>query len=424
MSRSTANIIASYLTGSPLPPNAVNDVSTLISSADDEALFELIGIEPPPAASSTNVNVGYIPLRRGPLVIGSASAREVTVNPMRVIRSSTSTSLPRECVSAVLSAESSKTLPTAPTAGNWGMELLYAQIAYVDSSNPTKGTTVTLNWATSPAYVAFATAPNFATLPANTSTTWNVPIRYVKNVAAATTVADDDIIEVPPAIGSTLGNLSHLVRARLGGMNYQRGYHPANNDPANLVAGGSSPYRDGVFIVSDTVTPVGIRRGEGHLEIRDFQLTHRLLSRTNAVDTTVILDSTLDWRYANFTVMWNLGRTAHVYCSEEDLSLGVTRVIPGSHDGTITFQPIYLTTGHSFLPSPAATVEVCKVEQDVTKSVPVNGGTYPYASGFLKLQVNHTTGDLELVKNIPGGSGTDGMAGYLLVIAAFPSFKQ
>jgi hypothetical protein len=421
--RSTANILASYLTGSPLPPNAVNDVGSLLASADDEAVFELIGIEPPPSASSTNVNVGYIPLRRGPLVVGSGSAREVTVLPMRAIRSSTSNASPRDCLSAVLSAPSTKTLPAAPSAGNWGIELLYAQIAYVDSSHPTKGTSVTLHWATSPTYVSTASAPNFATLPANTSTTWNVPIRYVKNVAGTTSIADDDIFEVPPAIGSTLGNLSHLIRARLGGINYQRGYHPANNDPVNLVSGGSSPYANGLFILDPTVTPTGIRRGENHLEIRDFMLTHRLLSRTNGADATVVLDSTLDWRYANFLVMWNLGRTTHVYCSEEDLSLFVTRNIPGSYDDTTGFQPIFITTGHSFLAASPATIEVCRVSQDSTKSVPINGGTYPYASGYLKLQVNHTTGNLELVKNIPGTAGTDGMAGWLVVMAFFPNFK-
>lgn len=117
---------------------------------------------------------------------------------MRVLRSSTSNASPRDVLSAVISTETTKAMPTVATAGLWGFELLYAQITYVDSSDVTKGTQVTLNWAPAPTYVAFASAANFATLPSNTSTSWNVPLKYVKNVAAATTIGQEDIIDVEP----------------------------------------------------------------------------------------------------------------------------------------------------------------------------------------------------------------------------------
>lgn len=55
MARGTSNTGAGYLSGEALPPDAINDMLSLVNSADDDLMYELTGLNPPAAASATNV---------------------------------------------------------------------------------------------------------------------------------------------------------------------------------------------------------------------------------------------------------------------------------------------------------------------------------------------------------------------------------
>ena len=142
--RGTANTRADHVGGSALAAPLIVDETTILTSADDDAIFELLDLEPPAAASPTNVNVGFVPQRSGPAVVGDAAALQITVRPIRVARSSTDNAKPRDLVSGALLASATVLLPALPAAGRWRADLVYAQVAYTNPRLPPPGATVTI----------------------------------------------------------------------------------------------------------------------------------------------------------------------------------------------------------------------------------------------------------------------------------------
>lgn len=353
MARGTVNTLANLVAGSPLTPGAVNDGTTILSSADDDALYEMLKTEPPPGASLTNVNTFFAPLRDGPAVTTVAAGHGVTVAPLRAIRSSTSNALPRSVVSAVTTAATALALPAEPAAGLWGWEMLVAQITFVDPSNPTKGAVCTFIWGTSPAYAAFAAAGVYATKPVDTNTSWNVPIAWVRNYAGQTgAMATRDIVEIAPGVDAILASGYTPVRdrqARLttqrSGVDARRAYSSAQNDPTQIVLGGPSLWVAAAVsgVLSKTVTP--IVAGRRNVEYVRREITIPRCAAGSNLGTagtagvpiaTLVLDDTRDWRGANFrTELW-VPNIIVAQFGEEDPAVADPRVFPTHADTTAT----------------------------------------------------------------------------------------
>lgn len=418
--RSTPNIVANYATGTTFPAAAANDIATIVASADDDALYELTGLEPPASASTTNVNVGFIPLRSGPVVFGNAGARGVVVAPMRILRSSTDNAYPRALLSGVISTDTPVALPTVAPAGKWGLELLYAQLTYVDASNPTKGTAVTLNWAPSPTYVVFANAANAAALPANTSTSWNVPICYVKNVAGATTVALEDIVAAPPSIAGALPNLRQRIAQKFSGLRVQRGYCNAQNNPTRLLTGGASAYATGTQTLTSTRTPATVGRSSVDCEIREFLIPKEVTGGTSGVEQSFVIDDTRDWRKGNFKAEWCISNSA-VYFGEDDDSTGTaaSRQFPATATSGVA---AYLTFGqsHEVLGGIATYYSAGSVDQPLPA---LNGGTayFTNPADYVRLAVDTSTGYLKLLRSIAGTGAGNQI--YIVLTAFFPNAR-
>lgn len=398
--RGTSNTIANYVAGNSLVPAAVNDHVKLITTADDDLLFDLLALEPPAAATPTNVRVVFLPLNPGASVRGDGAARNVKIQPMRVLRSSVSNSYPREILSAVLAMEYVLALPSVPSAGNWGMLLLYAELSYVDTSNPTKGTQVSFNWAV-PSYVAFASAPNWGTLPANTSTVWRIPIKYVKNVAAATTVSQEDIFDIEPD-ATYLGNVRNRVSAKFSGVQIKRAYS-TNQNPKNLIAGGSSAFNANPL--SSTVTPAVVWRDDIDLVVMEILVPEEVTGGTSAAPVDVTLDTSRDWRKANFSATWcirTLGAGAG-HLGEESSNVGsaASRSHPSDEHA------IYVTIGQTHETYAGAGTFYMVGMVTIGTTVSLSGAANPNwatTGDYFMLMVDTSTGALKLRRNITGTS--------------------
>lgn len=416
--RSTTNLVASLISGSTLPAAQINDLSSYLASVDDDALYDLGRLDPPAAASDTNVAVGYIPLYDSIFVEGDVAARQVTIKPCRVFRSSTSNATPRAVLSAVSSADVIKALPAEPPVGEWGIELLYAQISYVSAAEPTKGTQVAFHWAdgvNAPAYVSTASAPNFATLPANTATTWNVPLRYVKNVQGAATTPQEYVLH---AIETNSYNALGRIRHALGGLGVRRALSFLNQAPQMLVVGSGGVYAG---TLTSTLTPVVAPPGDIESQLLQIKLLPSVTDGTAGVDETVEVDNTRDWRNADFLSFWSIPNTTGEYFGEEDQTTGTaaTRQHPRSNAGSPR-PAIAIVSGQSFEQlGGAGDLVAARIIRDSYSYA--NGGTTYLgdAADMLSLIVDGATGELQFKRNIAGAIAGAPITIWLLAI--FPN---
>lgn len=439
--RGTANTVAGLVTGSPFKAAEANDIVALLSSADDDALYELFHLAPPASVSYLNPTVGFVPLTSGPLATGNASGRTVTVNPVRVMRSSIDNTQPRALLSGVVSTPTTVNMPAAPgSASTWGIELLYAQLTYVDASNPTKGTVVSLLWAPSPTYVSTASAPNVAALPANTNSVWNIPIRYVKNYNGQTAIASADILDVSPLVAASISTdyRMQIVGKLRGGFEAKRAYSSANQSLASLVAGGASVWQTiGASFtqkITSTGSPIMAVRRDSDFAIRTIYIpagnSGSPTAGTSGSPVVVDIDDTRDWRGATFTTLWFVPNNAAQWFGEEDASLGAsgTRVHPimQSAGGGTAF---YAAAGQSWnATQPAGGGGIfpsqfwaANVSPDVTNN-PANGASNPLLAGDgWGLYVDSATGVLKFWGK-RAGTGT-GFTVFILLIAEFGNHR-
>lgn len=422
MGTGTTNLKSTSGTGDVVAPELANDLCTLAARADDESLYDLIDLEPPAGASATNVNVGYIPLRGGPLVAEDALDRLVWIAPSRWCRSSISTVTPRRMLSGTIDTLTSMALPTIAPAGKWRIELLYAQLAYVNPTDPTKGTQVTLHWATSPADANLGSAAAVATLPANTSTTWNIPVSYVKNIAAATRTYAHDILSPTP---STSGGLDGKLRRRLGpgpgALDARRGYSSSVQSLATLAAANE---------IKDTLTPAKAHKADSEVVIRTFNIPASMTGASGGVVYTD-LDDTRDWRNGTFISFWNVaclnGTVFPPYLGEEDAATGIstTRQAPTNDSFAATYPAQYMHFGQSFEPDPAWTPKFRVARVGVTGTwgaAPLQGTPYFEANATDSVALVVSSGGvLQLRRDI-----TAAVAGgpiSIFLIATFPNSR-
>lgn len=438
MGRGTTRTIATSVQGDAFRAERANDLSTLAANTDDDRLYDELRLEPPPAASATNVYVGFIALHRahGRTVSGDGAARQVTVRPIRAIRSSIDTAQPRAILSAASEADTVVALPAAPGAATWGWLLLYAQITYVDASEPTKGTALAF-YVADPAYGSDAAAPNIATLPAHTSTSWNVPLRYIKSYFGQTTIADEDIIEVPASAGLSKV-AAETGRDRDRARHHRRAHSSANSDPTALVLAGSSAWVtkgiDQVF--SKTRQPAMAGRRE--LEVVDLEIlipsgtagTGGPTAGTAGAAVEVVVDDSRDWRGANFRTEWSVHQLVGTagYLAEDDdgVTVPANRLVPSmSPAGGGASR--HITNGNSWIAvTPAALfgskfwAGLCAKTADVPGADSINGVVNAILTAGTDgwgLYVDAATGALKFWGKRAGAG--DGPSLYILLEARF-----
>jgi hypothetical protein len=408
--RGTTNTGAGYVQGEVFEEDAANDLIKVAVEADDNILAELLALEPPAAVTSTTPRVGFIPLRTGPIVYGDAAARNVNVYPLRVIRSSIDNAKPREMLSGVTLTTTTVAVPAVVGAGLWRLELLYAQLAYVDATDPTKGTTVTLAFAPTAAGNPVAGDPSFASLPANTSTTWNVPIAYVKNIGGATTIANEDILEYPPSAAG-LQNQHHLS-GNHSGIDARRAFSMDNNHPGEMVDGGASVFAAGATKLTSTVTPAVVGRHNLEHVKREILIPKEITAGTAGVTTDTVIDDSRDWRGANFLAHWILpATTTGAYFGEDDASNGTsaTRQAPCVIDaGGVGISSVHITAGQSWEVAAAGVFAGALVAGECQTSTVVNAATtamgWLAATGNIGLTVDAATGALRFTRNLTGAA--------------------
>lgn len=423
--RGTTNFSTTAVTGNAFPAAEANDFAAQIAGSDDDVLYDLIDLEPPAAATSTNVNVGFIALRNGPLVTPHGSGRRVVVAPLRVIRSSTDNALPRALVSGILSADTQSNTLTAPTGGKWGFDLLYAQLAYVDSADPSKGTVVTLNWAPSPTYVIFASAAPFAVLPSNTSTTWNIPLKWVRNVAGVSLFTQEDIIDIaPPVVSSVSGNLRRTISSKLSGVSVRRAYSSANNDPTALVTGGASAYTTGsTNILTSTITPPTVARTGGELVLLEVVIAKEITGGNAGATTRYVVDDSRDWRKGNFKISWCIDSQTTLRFGEDSTNTATAsaRQMPTNFaSGASLGNANYTTYGQTFESNVALSALVAGVVSRTNQ--PADNSMLPFlaAGDAVWFEVGSTAPyALKFCKSI-AGAGAGGSI-YARVEAIFPN---
>lgn len=440
--RGTVNMTANRAQGAEIPPEFVNDLSTLLASCDDDRLFDQIRLEPPAAASPRNVNVAFMGLARspGPLVLGDAAARQVTVRPLRAMRSSTSQANPRAMLSACTTVDQVVALPAAPPASvspagaMWGWLLLYAEISYVDASEPTKGTQLAFYVAEPSAYAFETSAPTFATLPAHTASSWNVPIRWIKSYSGQTTIALEDLIEVPSSVA--LSRVSHdPLQARDRAHHHRRAHSSANSDPTGLVTGGSSAWA--TRGIDQTFTPTRQPAMAGRREIEVVDLEVMIPSGTNGgggptagtggAAVEVVVDDSRDWRGALFSAEWSIRQATgtNAYFAEDDdgVTAPANRTIPGM----VGSSSLHMTSGNSLIAVTPHALFGSKLWASVVANnadVPGAGSVNGVANALLAvgdgwgLFVDASTGALKFWGKRAGVA--DGPALYVLLQARWP----
>lgn len=359
MARGTTNTKASFAGGNSLPAATVDDEIKILASADDDATYELMKIEPPAGASLTNVNVAFAPLRDGPHVTGDPAARNVTVKPMRVGRSSADNAKPRDVFSGTIDTDTVVACATIAAAGKYGFDLLYAQLAAIDPTEPTKGAQITLLWAV-PTYVVYANPAPFGAIPADTNTTWNVPLAYVRNRNDGAVISAEDIVEVGgEVVGAFVKDTQVQITTERTGHGCRRAYSDENNNPVNLAAGGVSKWVATAIagVLSKTITPVVVGRRNVIKEEREIIIPPCLAATTQgtagtgaAVVANLVLDNTRDWRKANFKFTAFVSGATTTEFAEDDPATA-NKNFPTMRDTVLaTNSPVmYLNCGQSWV---------------------------------------------------------------------------
>lgn len=428
MARGTANTGAGKVAGNTFKAETANDLLEIAIFADDDALCEMLGFEPPAGVTATTPRVAFVALRGGPVFTGDAAARNVNVAPMRGFRSSISNAAPREMLSALSLATTTVAMPAVVGGGLWRLELLYAQVAYVDSAFPEKGTTLTFAFAPTAAGAAVAGAPTVATLPANTSTTWNIPLAYVKNVGGAVAIANEDILPVPWAAdgGGAIIPVQRYIGAQKSGIDARRSRAVSLNHPVDLVSGGSSALAAFADTrITSTNTPISLARAGVEFAIREILIPKDITGGTGGVETATIIDDTRDWRGANFYSLWLFPNSvaASNYFAEDDAGLGVaaSTVFPyfTVNAGVGTYAATHFAHGQSWR---AFTTALHPAGTDFTAAevatgTSINGGANYLGLGagdYAGLTVDPTTGVMKW-RRIIAGAGAGGPITILLV---------
>jgi hypothetical protein len=422
--RGTSNTAAGKVAGDTFGPDTANDLIKIAVGADDDSLAELLGFEPPAAVTPLTPRVGFLPLRNGPVVTGDGAARNVNVAPVRALRSSIDNTKPREALSAVTTTTTTVAMPAAVGAGLWRLELLYAQISYVDASRPEMGTVCTPAFAPTAAGAAVAGAPTVAVLPANTAATWNVPIAYVKNVGGAATIANEDIL---PAPASVVGGFAQDLQARLvaqkTGIDARRAYSSANNDPTKLVTGGTSAYAAGSQILTSVVTGMMVGRPGGEIVTRTIYIPKERTGPNAFAWDRPVVDDTRDWRGANFFTQWIVNAGNTINHGEDDASTA-NRIMPAMLGTSGT--GVYVSTGQSWAAyDPAnggafpggAALWASVIGSDVS-CPPVNIGGVSFAGDVVALEVDAATGALMFTRKRVGAAA-NGPAITIYLVADF-----
>lgn len=439
MARGTTNTKSTSVQGDPFRHERANDLGTQVASSDDDRLFDELRLEPPPAASATNVYTAFIALHRthGRTVSGDGAARQVTVRPIRAFRSSTDNASPRAILSAASTADTVVALPSAPSAGNWGWLLLYAQITYVDATDPAKGTALAFYVAEPASYGSDAAAANVAALPAHTSTSWNVALRYIKSYNGQTTIADEDVIECPATAGLSKV-AAETGRDRDRSRHHRRAYSSANSDPTTLGVAGSSAWVtkgiDQTFAKNRQPAIAGRRE----LEVVDLEIL--IPAGTNAdggptagtggAAVEVVVDDSRDWRGANFRTEWLVhqlvGTAGYLAEDDDSVSVAANRLIPSTSQSG-GGASLHITFGNSWIAqSPNAIfgskfwAGVCAKAADVAGADSINGVTNVLLTAGTDgwgLYVDSSTGALKFWGKRAGVA--DGPALYILLEARF-----
>jgi hypothetical protein len=419
MARGNANFSDSQVNGDPLTPALANALASLIGSGDDSLLQDLIGMEQAVTAQKSWMQIRN-PAKTDsdtdrPHVEGSAGLA-VTVNPIRCMRGALSTDVGgRNVMSATSDASTSVSLPTAPTAGNWGLLLLYASIAWVDDANHSKGSQISFAFA-APTYVAFASAPNIGALPADSGTAWRIPLALVKTYAGQATVAQD---EITPAIGATASTSFRRQRlfATLLGIDVRRA-SCENFLPGNLISGGSSVFSTAPNRLTYQLTPAVMVKEDEQMVVRRIVIPSEGAKGTAGVDTTFNVDDTRDWRKGTFIAFWTgaVTQAATQYLGEESASTGTAaqRAWPADIVGG-TRSPMWITHGQTFeVWNGGATLQAGRITSAAGLAGPTTGTSYLASPDFLALTADVSTGVLKLTRNI-AGAGVGGPLHILLI---------
>jgi hypothetical protein len=445
--RGNINFSDTRTTGTALPPGQPNGEVDLTTSADDDALYELLCLQPPSAASATNVAVGYCPIwpstynpvthapgAKQPGLLASVSSGVVTVNPVRLIRSSINSSTPRALLSATIDAATTIAVPTAPSS-EWGVELLCGLIQYVNPSIPAQGTVASLFWATSPTYVSTGTAvPNIASIPASSSGTWVVPLIYVVNVSTAS-LSNHRLISGPVGFynlggGNQVFSMGHLVPSSQKSLAQStRAYSAAANSIAAMVSGGG-PFSNasGLEFISPTSgTPMAVGRSDQEYVVKSIKIPADTAHSSGDFD----VDDTRDWRNGDFFVRFIVGAypAADNFAEEDPANTAYTRQLMPytAHDtgsGSLS-TTVYLTTGNSFVATTpnASTGPTTSqfwagvVSPDIAQN-PANLTTptiAPTTGHYFGLYVSATTGALRFTRSATGGV----ISSYWIIVEAF-----
>jgi hypothetical protein len=447
--RGNTNLKDNRTTGTALPPGQPNALVDIATSADDSAIFEAVSLATPASASATYVAVGYSPItpdaypvagtpgyaQPGLLVYGSASARQVTVNPIRLVRSSVSASTPRAVLSAVSDAPTTIAMP-ACTSGNWGIVLLYGIISWVDPSNHSAGTVASFAFWNPTFYVSTATAvPYVAALPDQADGAWHVPIAYVINVGTDTSSTPNNrIISGPTGVitgsGSTTISLGHLGASSQGGFQQStRGHAEATNGIAAMLKGGGPlSIATGSEYITPTYTPATVARRDQAYVVKDFRIPADAAA-TSATDFD--LDDTRDWRNANFYVRFICAyyhSPADSFAEDDPLNTGaVNQAFPYTsinRSGTTYPGTIIHTVGQSFTAvavaatgPTAARLWAGVVSPDIIQN-PANAPTpavWLSSGNYFGVYVEASTGKLRFARSASGAI----IGAYWIIVEAF-----
>jgi len=426
--RGTPNTGAGKVTADPFAPETANDLLKIAVGADDDMLAELLALEPPAAVTAMTPRVGFLPAQNGPVVEGDA-ARNVKVNPLRAFRSSIDNAKPRELLSGLSMVQTTIAMPAVVTgAGNWRLELLYAQLAYIDALRAERGTQITFLFA--PTAAGTNPAPSIATLPANTATTWNIPLVYVKNYTGQVGVATEDILEVPPSVsGGVLYEIQRRILGKKGVIDSRRAYSSANHDPTKMVSGGTSVFATGANLLTALVTPAVVGRHNVEAVEREILIPKELTAGTAGVLVETVIDDTRDWRGANFIGFWVLpASTTAGFFGEDDNGNGTsgTRQAPSHSDGGGTINAFHMTAGQSWenlavTAFGAVLLVAAEVQTNTVINTPAAAMGWLAGTGNIGLTVDAVTGALKFARKITGAAA--GAPIYCVLKAFFSNHR-
>ena len=294
--------------GTFLNASTVNDAISVATSADDAALGALLNLQPPAGASITNVNTGVLPFQPDFVQV---SGRVITVKPARYLRSATdNTHAMSGVLSMLVEVDTALSTLAAPAgASTWGFDLLYAVLTWTGA-----GVLPTVSFAIATAtYASTASAPPQATIPANTSTSWVIPLKWIRNVNGATNLYADDLFDV---VNNARAAKIYKLAAILGGVDSGMARSVTFN-PIDLATGGSSPAKTASMLISSTTTnntnnghPPQMARTSSYVR-RWVILPKEITGGTSgALSTPMLVDDSCDWRYGMFRTTWVNGITS------------------------------------------------------------------------------------------------------------------